>query len=88
MSILIENPAGVAAGGAAVLAMLSAFVWRFGIECERAWLRAEAAGPEHWELEMLAHREQQPAHVPENPRPASAAQGTPSAQHERGLTLV
>lgn len=49
MNILIDDPAAAASGGATLLLVAGLVLWRFGIECERAWLRAEAAPPEPFE---------------------------------------
>lgn len=38
--------------GASLLALSGAFIWRLGVEFERAWLRAMAAPPEPFEAEL------------------------------------
>lgn len=87
MSILIEDPAGVVAGGATALVMLGALVWRFAVECERAWLRAEAAGPEQWELEKFDSQIKET--TPQDRRHAGARdRGASTARRERELTLI
>jgi hypothetical protein len=48
----------LAASGVTTLG--GAFVWRLGMEFERAWLRAEAAPEQQWELDLCARRRAEP----------------------------
>jgi len=55
MSLLIDHHAvSAAAGGASLVLTLGLGAWRFGLECERGWLRSEALDPAPFEEALFA----------------------------------
>jgi len=83
MSILIDDPAAAATGGATLALLAGLVLWRLGIQCERGWLRADAAPPEPFEEALFERMAREEARKPGEPPPAE-----PSAQDEHARELA
>jgi hypothetical protein len=74
MSILIDDPTGVAAGGTMLLVLAGGLMWRLGIEFDRGWRRSEAAPPEPWERELFERMRREAAAAGERRDPGAPVQ--------------